>query len=75
MPSRVDKDPVPTDTVPKAPPGPIPELPPRDKPPGDNLIWIPGYWAWDPEKNDYLWVSGIWRAALSRPKMDAGLLE
>jgi hypothetical protein len=24
--------------------------------------WIPGYWAWDNDRNDFVWVSGIWRA-------------
>jgi hypothetical protein len=23
--------------------------------------WISGYWSWDPTRNDFLWVSGIWR--------------
>lgn len=23
--------------------------------------WIPGYWSWMPERNDFIWVSGIWR--------------
>jgi hypothetical protein len=47
-------------TVPKAPPKPLEELPPEEKPEGDS-IWISGYWAWDDERSDYLWVSGIWR--------------
>jgi hypothetical protein len=47
--------------VPKAAPDPIPELPPDQKPAGDNVQWIPGYWAWDVDRQDYLWVSGIWR--------------
>ena len=25
------------------------------------MEWIPGYWAWDDQRNDYLWISGIWR--------------
>jgi hypothetical protein len=50
-----------TPLVPKAPPEPISELPPEQKPDGDNVQWIPGYWAWDQDKNDYLWVSGFWR--------------
>ena len=29
--------------------------------PGDNVVWIPGYWSWDDSRNDFLWVSGIWR--------------
>jgi hypothetical protein len=28
---------------------------------GDNVTWIPGYWAWDDERSDFLWVSGVWR--------------
>jgi WXXGXW repeat (2 copies) len=47
--------------VPKAPPDPIPELPPDQKPEGDNVQWVPGYWAWDDDSNDFLWVSGFWR--------------
>ena len=33
--------------VPKQPPDPIQELPPDQKPSGQNIQWIPGYWAWD----------------------------
>ncbi len=47
--------------VPRQPPDPIPEEPPDQKPEGDNVVWIPGYWAWDAVKNDFLWVSGFWR--------------
>src|SRR5690606_11248102 len=25
------------------------------------VTWIPGYWAWDDEGAEFLWVSGIWR--------------
>lgn len=53
-------DPVPTKVVPKAPPAPIEELPPAEKPEGD-VIWISGYWGWDDDRSDYLWVSGVWR--------------
>ena len=48
--------------VPKAPPAAIEELPPDQKPEGTNVAWIPGYWAWDDERNDFVWVSGIWRS-------------
>jgi hypothetical protein len=47
--------------VPKEPPAPVQETLPDEKPEGDNVQWIPGYWAWDEEKADFLWVSGIWR--------------
>jgi hypothetical protein len=55
-------DPEPGIVAPKAPPAAIEELPPDQKPEGTNVAWIPGYWAWDDERNDFLWVSGIWRA-------------
>ncbi len=42
-------------------PNPIEELPPEQQLEGDNVSWIPGYWAWDDERNDFLWISGIWR--------------
>lgn len=47
--------------APKQPPDPIPEVPPDQKPEGDNVQWVPGYWAWDSEQNGFLWVSGFWR--------------
>ena len=53
--------PAPTIVVPRQPPEPVPELPSELKPEGDNLQWIPGYWAWDADRNDFLWVSGFWR--------------
>ena len=55
-------DPQPGIVVPKAPPAPIEEMPPAQKPEGDNVVWIPGYWDWDDERDDFIWVSGIWRA-------------
>jgi hypothetical protein len=48
--------------VAKAPPEAITELPPGERPTGNNVTWIPGYWAWDEERADFLWVSGTWRA-------------
>jgi hypothetical protein len=47
--------------LPKEPPPPIQELPPDQKPAGQSVQWIPGYWGWDSQRNDYLWVSGLWR--------------
>jgi YXWGXW repeat-containing protein len=55
-------DPEPGIVAPEAPPADIEELPPQQRPEGTNLNWIPGYWAWDDERNDFLWISGIWRA-------------
>lgn len=58
----VSFDPQPGIEVAKEPPEVIEELPPDQKPEGDNVAWIPGYWAWDDDREDYLWVSGVWRA-------------
>ena len=48
-------------TVPRAAPALIEELPPDQRPEGENISWIPGYWAWDDESTTFIWVSGIWR--------------
>ena len=58
---QVSPDPMEGITAPTAPPDPIPEIPPEVKPEGDDVMWIPGYWFWDEERRDYLWVSGVWR--------------
>jgi hypothetical protein len=55
-------NPEPGIVVTKVPPNIIEEVPPEEKPEGDNITWIPGYWAWDDERSDFLWVSGTWRA-------------
>ncbi|MCX5654425.1 MAG: hypothetical protein NTY65_07240, partial [Planctomycetota bacterium] len=39
----------------------VQEMPPADRPAG--AIWIPGYWAWDDDRSDFIWVSGMWRIA------------
>lgn len=46
----------------KEPPEPIEELAPDQKPAGDNVVWISGYWAFDDERDEFFWISGIWRA-------------
>src|ERR1700761_398202 len=42
-----------------------PEIPEYDQPPcpDDGYLWQPGYWAWDPNVQDYYWVPGVWVAA------------
>jgi hypothetical protein len=49
-----------TKPVPKQPPKPLDEMPPAEKPEGD-VTWVGGYWQWDDERTDFIWVSGIWR--------------
>ena len=54
-------DPGPGILVNIAPPDAVEELPPEERPEGENVSWIPGYWAWDDERSDFLWISGTWR--------------
>jgi hypothetical protein len=44
------------------PPAPLDEMVPDEKPEGNHIVWIPGYWSWDTDRNDFIWVSGCWRA-------------
>lgn len=39
-----------------------PALPVYTQPicPAPGYIWVPGYWAWDPNYGDYYWVPGTW---------------
>jgi hypothetical protein len=53
----------PTEVAPKEPPAPVPELPPDQRPDGVNVEWIPGYWQWDTDGNQFIWVSGVYRNA------------
>jgi len=47
--------------VPKEPPAAIEEVAPEQKPEGNDVEWIPGYWWWDEEEKGFFWVSGFWR--------------
>ncbi len=51
----------PNAVLPRKVPEPIDEIPPDFRPEGEHVVWIPGYWSWDEDKNDFIWVSGIWR--------------
>jgi hypothetical protein len=64
-------EPVPTQPVDKKPPKPLEEMPPAEKPDGD-VVWIGGYWAWDDDRKDFLWVSGVWRTPPPRKQWVAG---
>ncbi len=59
--ASVHNDPEPGMVVKTAPPTLIEEVPPDQRPAGDNVSWIPGYWGWDDESTDFIWISGVWR--------------
>ncbi len=61
----------PTQAVPKRPPTPIEELPPEEKPEGE-VVWVGGYWGWDDDRQDFLWVSGCWRIKPAEKEWVAG---
>ncbi len=50
--------------APTAPPANIEEVPPTERPEGGQIVWVPGYWAWDADRHGYIWVSACWRAAV-----------
>ena len=58
---QVNENPVPGMIVQATPPEAIEELPPDIQPDGRTVEWISGYWAWDEDQDDFMWVSGIWR--------------
>src|SRR5947209_16315102 len=45
----ISGQPRPSPIVPKKPPDPVEEMPPDQKPEGNNVQWIPGYWQFDDE--------------------------
>ena len=59
--TTVNFDPEPGIFVKTAPPTLIEEVPPDERPEGDNVTWIPGYWGWDDDQDDFIWISGVWR--------------
>ena len=69
-----EREPAPTPVIPKEPPKAIEELPPDQKPEGDNVPWLPGYWAWDDDKKDHIWISGFWRNAAAGPNLGSGFV-
>lgn len=47
--------------APKAPPAPVNEVPPIPKPDGADVQWVAGYWQWDADRGDFIWVCGCYR--------------
>lgn len=61
------------EATPQQPPDPLIERSPRQV--DIQAEWIPGYWAWDKNNTDFIWVSGVWRRPPPRPPVDRRLLE
>jgi len=59
----VTTDPQAPVVVPQQPPAALQEMPPAERPAGADIVWVPGYWAWDEDRHDFIWVSGCWRNA------------
>src|SRR5262249_3875557 len=38
----------------------------------EDAQWIPGYWSWDTEKKDWMWISGTWRVPPPKHKWIPG---
>ena len=47
-------------TVDREPPQPVDEVPPEVQP-DDDSVWVPGYWNFDPQIEDFVWVTGVYR--------------
>jgi hypothetical protein len=56
-----ETQPQPSPVITRQPSDPVDEQPPDQRPEGDNIVWIPGYWAWEDATRDFIWVSGFWR--------------
>ena len=54
-------DPIANPIISEQPPELINEVSPEFRPEGENVQWIPGYWAWDDDQQDFIWISGVWR--------------
>jgi len=59
--SPYEADPRPGPVLPNQPPDAVNEIPPDYRPDGENVVWITGYWSWDEDRSDFIWVSGVWR--------------
>lgn len=58
---QYSQDPIDGVVIDREPPPPVNEIPPEVRPEGDNVEWLSGYWFWDDDRSDFLWISGTWR--------------
>lgn len=54
-----DLDPTPGPIVTRQPPPDIQEEPPEYMP--EDSVWYGGYWSWDDDRDDFIWVTGVAR--------------
>ena len=47
--------------VQERPPAAVKEIPNENRPGGNDVTWIDGYWSWNDRAEKYVWVSGLWR--------------
>ena len=73
--SPLQEQPGPTTALKAAPPAPVNEVVPETRPEGQDLTWIKGYWAWDDQRDDYVWVSGVWRRTPEGSNLATWLLD
>ena len=57
----VQLEPSESTVIDREPPAPINELPPEQRPEGQRVEWLPGYWLWDVDREDFIWISGVYR--------------
>ena len=43
----------------KAPPVKKTEI--KTPKPGNNFVWVEGYWKWNPKRDKYVWNPGFWK--------------
>ncbi len=65
-------EPTPGPVVAKEPPADLSEMPPADKPEGEDIQWYGGYWEFDQDRADFTWISGIYRKPPPRRQWMAG---
>jgi hypothetical protein len=58
--------------VKQTPPEPKKESRASETHPDENSEWVPGYWKWDAEKNNYTWVPGTRRRTIPGMKWSPG---
>jgi WXXGXW repeat (2 copies) len=45
---------------PQQPPAPVAERPARRRP-SPRALWVPGYWDWDADRGEFVWIGGDWQ--------------